>query len=61
MDIVEEIEVVCPHCGGRFTIEIETTSRQLDMIEDCAVCCHPLNFHISCVPGEVRDVIVGAA
>ncbi len=61
MDIVDEIEVMCPHCGGRFTIEVETTESRLEMIEDCSVCCHPLTFHISCKPGSVAEVSVEPA
>ncbi len=61
MDIVEEIEIVCPHCGEGFTIEVETTLRRIDMIEDCAVCCAPISLQITCEPGAVVEVRTSAA
>jgi hypothetical protein len=61
MDIVDEIEIVCPQCGEVFTIEVETTQPRLEMIEDCAVCCRPMTIQVRSEPGAVTDVIVMAA
>jgi hypothetical protein len=61
MDIVEEIEIECPQCGEPFTIEVETTLRRLEMIEDCAVCCRPMTIEVICEPGAVTDVRIKAA
>ncbi|MDD5198491.1 MAG: CPXCG motif-containing cysteine-rich protein [Terrimicrobiaceae bacterium] len=61
MDIVEEIEIVCPQCGETFTIEVETTQPRLELIEDCAVCCRPMTIRILCEPGAVVEARVTAA
>lgn len=61
MDIVEEIEIACPQCGETFTIEVETTTPHLDLIEDCAVCCRPMTIRVQSEPGAVVAVQVTAA
>jgi phage terminase large subunit GpA-like protein len=61
MDIVEEIGVECPHCGEEFFIEVETTTAVVGMIEDCAVCCRPVNVRVRCEPGVVVSVEISAA
>ncbi len=61
MDIVEEIEIECPQCGEIFTIEVETTTPRLDLIEDCAVCCRPMTIQVQCEPGAVIEVKITAA
>jgi hypothetical protein len=61
MDIVEEVEIMCPHCGEAFTIEVETTQPRIEMVEDCAVCCAPIALRITCEPGAVVDVQCAAS
>jgi len=38
--------IQCPYCGERFAVEIDTSAGDHDTIEDCHVCCRPINFHI---------------
>jgi hypothetical protein len=61
MDIVEEIEIVCPQCGEIFTIEVETTQPRIELIEDCAVCCRPMTISVQSEPGSVVDIKITAA
>ncbi len=58
MNIVEDIEVVCPHCGELFAISAETSQGSYSTIEDCAVCCRPISIFLRCHPGEVEGVEV---
>jgi len=46
MNIIEDIEIICPYCGQLQSTRIER-SVTLDYIEDCEVCCRPM----SCVIG----------
>ena len=56
MNLIEDIEVVCPYCGSSFTIEADTEGGSYSTIEDCAVCCRPIAISIRCHPGEVEGV-----
>jgi Cysteine-rich CPXCG len=52
-------DITCPHCGETFEIEVDTSQREQDLIEDCSVCCRPINLTIRCRPGEVLSLTVG--
>jgi len=40
------IPVDCPYCGERFETETDCTGGSQDYIEDCPVCCRPIEFHL---------------
>ena len=61
MNLLEDAEVQCPHCGEVFAIAVETAQGSHTLTEDCAVCCRPIAFHIECEPGEVLAITVAAA
>jgi len=42
MNILEDIEVVCPYCGQAQAIRVERRGSQ-DYIEDCEACCRPMS------------------
>jgi len=56
MDLLVEIEVGCPHCGEVFPLQVDTSQGDLTIIEDCSVCCRPINLRLRCRPGEVLQV-----
>ena len=56
-DQVEAI-VSCPFCGELITILIDCSVSSQHYIEDCQVCCQPIN--IDAVVGESGDVVVNA-
>lgn len=56
MNLVEDIEVICPYCGSSFTIEADTEEGSYSTIEDCTVCCRPIAVSIRCRPGKVETV-----
>jgi hypothetical protein len=51
-----ETEIACPHCGESFPLLVDTTQGEQSFVEDCSVCCRPINLTIVCEPGEVLDV-----
>jgi phage terminase large subunit GpA-like protein len=57
MELIVEAEIVCPHCGERFPLEIDTSQREQSLIEDCTVCCRPIQLTIRCRPGELVDLV----
>jgi len=59
--MIVEIEVQCPHCGEYFATSADTSQGDYTTIEDCQVCCAPMNLEIICGPGEVEEVRVSPA
>jgi hypothetical protein len=45
--------VDCPYCGEHFETEVDCTGGSLDYIEDCPVCCRPIEFHLEIGPDGV--------
>jgi hypothetical protein len=56
MSILIEAEVCCPWCGEYYPTTIDTSQGDHATIEDCAVCCRPIELAVSCEPGEVASV-----
>jgi len=46
----DPIEVQCPYCGEGISVEVEPISKPQNYIEDCSVCCRPIEFNV--VMGE---------
>ncbi len=61
MNIVDDVEIPCPHCGEVFAISVDTAGGSYETVEDCAVCCRPMTIVIRCEPGEILSVDVQAA
>ena len=59
MSLLAETEVQCPHCGEVFAMMIDTSQGNHRMVEDCTVCCRPIQLHVWCDPGEITDVEIG--
>ena len=59
MSLLSETDVQCPHCNEVFPIMIDTSQGDHSMVEDCTVCCRPIQLNVSCEPGEIVDVEVG--
>lgn len=59
MDWLVQTEVGCPWCGEVFLITIDTSQGDHVAVEDCTVCCRPIEFSVQCEPGEVSTVEVG--
>ncbi|HJX98462.1 MAG TPA: CPXCG motif-containing cysteine-rich protein [Chthoniobacterales bacterium] len=57
MELVVETEISCPHCGEVFPLQIDTSQSEQAFIEDCTVCCRPINLTVHCEPGVVLDLV----
>ena len=42
-----EQQVSCPYCGEEITVLVDGSVEQQDYIEDCQVCCRPINVDVS--------------
>jgi len=57
LELVVETEITCPHCGEFFPLQIDTSQSEQSLIEDCTVCCRPINLAVRCQPGAVVDLV----
>lgn len=43
---LEAREVPCPYCGETIEVLIDNSIAEQQYIEDCQVCCRPINFEV---------------
>ncbi|MCP4768661.1 MAG: CPXCG motif-containing cysteine-rich protein [Gammaproteobacteria bacterium] len=43
--LVESV-VQCPYCWERFTLLVDASIEQQEYVEDCEVCCRPIDFAV---------------
>ena len=59
--MIEEAIVDCPHCGEPVSLDVDTTAgNEQSYIEDCPVCCRPMEVFVRCRPGEVLSISLSA-
>ena len=45
--MLETVFVCCPYCGESFDTIVDVSAGSQDYIEDCYVCCRPIEFRVS--------------
>ncbi|WP_445381282.1 CPXCG motif-containing cysteine-rich protein [Robiginitalea sp. IMCC43444] len=43
----------CPFCWEEVSVLIDTSISRQSYVEDCEICCNPMEFQIVCEPGQV--------
>lgn len=56
---LETHDVQCPYCGEVIEVDVEALEDSQNFIEDCTVCCRPIQYHVS--PGVDDGVEVVAS
>ena len=56
MDLEQTVELSCPYCGEVFTTFIDTSQGSFSTIEDCQVCCRPMQIDVECAAGEIAFI-----
>lgn len=51
-------EVSCPYCGEIITLFLDLSVESQNYVEDCSVCCQPMNVSYSVEAGEVSGISV---
>ncbi len=41
---VQNHSIMCPYCGEFIEIEVDCSEDEQSYIEDCSVCCRPINI-----------------
>ena len=57
---LNERSVECPYCGERIDVLIDPADLQQTYIEDCQVCCRPIEFEIAMDPDGDLQVRVSS-
>lgn len=55
---LEARKVQCPYCGETIEVLIDTSIPEQQYIEDCQVCCRPINFDVLVGFGGELGVVV---
>ncbi len=53
MDGTVPQRVDCPYCGEPIELLVDTSVEQQDYIEDCSVCCRPMELSVHVTGDEV--------
>lgn len=57
--MIEPITLTCPYCGESFETQADLSAGSQQYIEDCAVCCRPIEIALEVGDdGELADVRV---
>lgn len=57
---LEEDTIMCPYCGEFFTVVIDCSVPDQQYIEDCEVCCRPIEFDVSVIDSDHVQINVHA-
>jgi Cysteine-rich CPXCG len=60
--MIEETIVHCPSCGEAVALAVDTSAGdEQEYVEDCAVCCRPMDVFVRCRPGTLVSISISAA
>ena len=60
MNELESQNVDCPYCGEPIELLIDCSVLQQSYIEDCQVCCRPINVNVSIGDDDEISVTVSS-
>jgi hypothetical protein len=56
--VLESVFCDCPYCGETIELLVDCSVAQQDYIEDCSVCCSPINVSVVVDQGGMPAVSV---
>lgn len=56
--MLEFVEITCPYCGEPFETGVDASAGPTGYIEDCQVCCRPIEFRVRVDAEDRVDVSV---
>ncbi len=56
-----EHDVSCPFCGEAITLLVDASAGAQSYVEDCQVCCRPMQVTIAADDGEIESLKVDCA
>jgi transcription elongation factor Elf1 len=60
MDLLQESAINCPYCGETISIVVDGSVEEQHYIEDCEVCCRPMEIRVNApADGSIRVDVRG--
>jgi hypothetical protein len=47
MNLLQEATISCPYCGETISILVDESVAEQQYIEDCEVCCRPMDIRVN--------------
>lgn len=60
MNRTEAVEIQCPYCGERIEISVDCSVENQSYIEDCQVCCWPIEIAVTMDETGIASVEVSS-
>jgi len=55
MSLISTIISDCPYCGEKIELVVDASIHEQRYIEDCEVCCRPINININVdIQGDIQ-------
>jgi hypothetical protein len=54
--MMQEYPITCPHCWQGITLLIDCSQKRQRYVEDCEVCCNPMDIRVRCRKGKVVEL-----
>jgi archaellum component FlaG (FlaF/FlaG flagellin family) len=51
--LTDSVEIQCPYCGETIDVIVDGSLEQQSYIEDCSVCCRPIELSVTVMEDEV--------
>ncbi len=55
-DFLQNEAVTCPWCWERIEVDLDLSAGTQAYVEDCQVCCQPIDISFQVEDGELREV-----
>ena len=53
-EAIQKYQITCPYCWENYALWLEAEDSVVELIEDCQVCCHPIQLRMETnLDGEV--------
>lgn len=58
MNELQERRIRCPYCGEDIDVLIDCSVSSQNYVEDCSVCCRPINFDVKLSQDDDLEIVV---
>ena len=56
--MLQFVQITCPYCGESFETGVDASAGSTSYIEDCQVCCRPIEFRVRVDAEDMIEVDV---
>jgi transcription elongation factor Elf1 len=58
MNLQDDHDLTCPWCGETLTVLVDASVPRQTYVEDCHVCCRPIELTVRVAGGEIAELQV---